>query len=294
MRANLLDELRKPYVVTARSKGLSEARVILKYPVRVALNPFASTIGYTLPYIVSGSIIVSLVLGLPTVGPLLLQGPHRAGHVPGGDHRAPARRHDRDRHADLGHPARVDRPAHPARGHVMAEPEWPSIPRAPPLAGRARSPPAEQRIFVASQWQLMWWRFRKHKVAVASALVVIGFYLIVLGADFLAYADPNASEAQRSLMPPQRVYWFDGWRLQPSRVRGRRARATRRPSSASIARTRRRRSRSGSSPRASSTDFLGPDPDDAPSDRGRRRPRRRHRRSFCWARTCRGAISGRG
>jgi peptide/nickel transport system permease protein len=73
MRANLLDELRKPYVVTARAKGLAEARVIVKYPVRVALNPFASTIGYTLPYIVSGSIIVSLVLGLPTVGPLLLK-----------------------------------------------------------------------------------------------------------------------------------------------------------------------------------------------------------------------------
>jgi peptide/nickel transport system permease protein len=73
MRANLLDELRKPYVVTARSKGLTEFKVILKYPVRVALNPFASTIGYTLPYIVSGSIIVSLVLGLPTVGPLLLK-----------------------------------------------------------------------------------------------------------------------------------------------------------------------------------------------------------------------------
>ncbi len=73
MRANLLDELRRPYVVTARSKGLPERRVIVKYPVRMALNPFASTIGYTLPYIVSGSIIVSLVLGLPTVGPLLLK-----------------------------------------------------------------------------------------------------------------------------------------------------------------------------------------------------------------------------
>lgn len=72
MRANLLDELRKPYVVTARAKGLSENRVILKYPVRAALNPFASTIGYYFPYVVSGSIIVSLVLGLPTVGPLLL------------------------------------------------------------------------------------------------------------------------------------------------------------------------------------------------------------------------------
>ncbi len=73
MRANLLDELRKPYVVTARAKGLGETRAILKYPVRVALNPFASTIGYTLPYVVSGSIIVSLVLSLPTVGPLLLK-----------------------------------------------------------------------------------------------------------------------------------------------------------------------------------------------------------------------------
>ena len=73
MRANLLDELRKPYVVTARARGLSEARLILKYPVRVALNPFASTIGYLLPYVVSGSIIVSLVLSLPTVGPLLLK-----------------------------------------------------------------------------------------------------------------------------------------------------------------------------------------------------------------------------
>lgn len=73
MRANLLDELRKPYVMTARARGLGPVRVILKYPVRVALNPFASTIGYTLPYIVSGSIIVSLVLSLPTVGPVLLK-----------------------------------------------------------------------------------------------------------------------------------------------------------------------------------------------------------------------------
>ena len=73
MRANLLDELRKPYVVTARAKGLEERRLILKYPVRVALNPFASTIGYLLPQIVSGSIIVALVLALPTIGPILLR-----------------------------------------------------------------------------------------------------------------------------------------------------------------------------------------------------------------------------
>jgi peptide/nickel transport system permease protein len=73
MRANLLDELRKPYVVTARAKGMRARDLILKYPVRVALNPFASTIGYLFPHVVSGSIIVSLVLGLPTVGPLLLR-----------------------------------------------------------------------------------------------------------------------------------------------------------------------------------------------------------------------------
>ena len=73
MRANLLDELRRPYVVTARARGLPERRVITKYPVRAALNPFASTIGYLLPQLVSGSIIISVVLSLPTVGPLLLR-----------------------------------------------------------------------------------------------------------------------------------------------------------------------------------------------------------------------------
>lgn len=72
MRANLLDELPRLYIVTARAKGLSEGRVILKYPVRVALNPFVSTIGWTLPGIVSGSITVSVVLNLPTTGPMLL------------------------------------------------------------------------------------------------------------------------------------------------------------------------------------------------------------------------------
>ncbi len=72
MRANLLDELSKPYVITARAKGLPEWKVILKYPVRVALNPFISTAGWLLPTLVSGSIIVAVVLSLPTSGPMLL------------------------------------------------------------------------------------------------------------------------------------------------------------------------------------------------------------------------------
>ena len=73
MRANLLDELNKPYVITARAKGLPEWKVILKYPVRLALNPLISTLGYLLPFLISGTIIVSVVLNLPTEGPLLLR-----------------------------------------------------------------------------------------------------------------------------------------------------------------------------------------------------------------------------
>lgn len=71
MRATTLDELSKPYVETARAKGLKEIDLVRKYPVRVALNPILSTIGWQLPAIVSGSVLVSLVLGLPTAGPLL-------------------------------------------------------------------------------------------------------------------------------------------------------------------------------------------------------------------------------
>jgi peptide/nickel transport system permease protein len=73
MRANLLDELHKPYVETGRAKGLPELTLILRYPVRVALNPFISTVGWVLPTIVSGDVIVSTVLSLPTSGPILIQ-----------------------------------------------------------------------------------------------------------------------------------------------------------------------------------------------------------------------------
>ncbi|MAU10446.1 MAG: ABC transporter permease [Anaerolineaceae bacterium] len=74
MRANMLDEINQPYVETARAKGLSERQNIWKYPVRVALNPFISTVGYALPSLIGGEIIVAVVLNLPTIGPLLLRG----------------------------------------------------------------------------------------------------------------------------------------------------------------------------------------------------------------------------
>jgi peptide/nickel transport system permease protein len=73
MRANLLDELNKPYVNTARAKGLSETRLLWKYPVRHALNPFVSTIGWLLPALISGEVIVSIVMNLPTAGGLLFR-----------------------------------------------------------------------------------------------------------------------------------------------------------------------------------------------------------------------------
>ena len=73
LRANLLDELRKQYVVTARAKGLPRLRLLLKYPVRMSLNPFVADIGNMLPQIVSGSAIVSMVMSLPTTGPMLIE-----------------------------------------------------------------------------------------------------------------------------------------------------------------------------------------------------------------------------
>jgi peptide/nickel transport system permease protein len=81
-------------------------------------------------------------------------------------------------------------------------------------AGVGASGP-EERILVATQWQLMWWRFRKHYVAMFSAAVVICCYLVVITADFWAYTDPNASAAQRSYMPPQAVHLLNDGRLQP-------------------------------------------------------------------------------
>ena len=72
MRANLLDELKKPYVVTARAKGVRPVKLLLKYPVRLALNPFISGIGGIFPQLISGGAIVAIVLSLPTVGPLML------------------------------------------------------------------------------------------------------------------------------------------------------------------------------------------------------------------------------
>jgi peptide/nickel transport system permease protein len=94
----------------------------------------------------------------------------------------------------------------------------PSLATAPPA--EAPSEPitttlAEERVSVASQWQLMWWRFRKHRLAMMAAVVVIGFYLLVPAADFLAYSNPEASDAQRGLIAPQAIHWFNEGSFSP-------------------------------------------------------------------------------
>ena len=70
----------------------------------------------------------------------------------------------------------------------------------------------DERVYAASQWQLMWWRLRRHKLAMAAGIVLIIFYLTVIGAEFLSTSDPTASEAQLGLMYPQRIHVFDGWK----------------------------------------------------------------------------------
>jgi peptide/nickel transport system permease protein len=102
----------------------------------------------------------------------------------------------------------VDRSAHPRGGTAIATlaPDAPAV-----VVGAV----AEERVSVATQWQLMWWRFRRHRLAMAGAVVVLLAYAVVIFADFLAYADPLASEAQRSLLRPQRIRWFDEGRFAP-------------------------------------------------------------------------------
>ena len=127
MRANLLDELRKPYVITARAKGLTEQRLLLKYPVRVALKPLREhrRIHIPLPGVGQHNCVYSAEPAHS--GPTLVEGAYRSGYVFGGDHHPVDRPHDRYRHADFRYPAGVDRPAHPI-GRSLARCLWPRQP----------------------------------------------------------------------------------------------------------------------------------------------------------------------
>lgn len=80
---------------------------------------------------------------------------------------------------------------------------------------KGRNDDVESQVMLAGQWQLMWRRFRRHRVAIVGEIVIIIFYMVILGAGFLSYSDPNATEAYRSLIPPQRIHFFDNGRWRP-------------------------------------------------------------------------------
>ena len=95
----------------------------------------------------------------------------------------------------------------------MAEQPFPET--LPVKPGAPAVSKAEERVSVASNWQLVWWRFRKNRLAVFSAAVLILFYIVVLFPDFFAVSDPQVTDARLTFIPVQRLHLFDGWRFSP-------------------------------------------------------------------------------
>ena len=198
LRSQLLDEFNKQYVTTARSKGLGEWRLILKYPFRVAMNPIVSTISTLLPSIVSGSTIVAIVLGLPTIGPLLLraivaQDTYVAAILPDALGHDDGRRRVPVRHAfDVARPA----PAHGARRMsatvAIAHAKDGAEDSFATHAGLVALPPPQGRAI--------------------QPLVLAALYVIVLFAEFFAPYDPFGRTPTALLSPPTAVHFFgDDW-----------------------------------------------------------------------------------
>jgi peptide/nickel transport system permease protein len=89
------------------------------------------------------------------------------------------------------------------------------MPEPAPADGGSSATSAEERVSLASNWELVWWRFRKHRLAMASALVLLGFYTVVLCPDFFSTQDPESTDARLAFIPVQRVRLFDGWTPRP-------------------------------------------------------------------------------
>ena len=248
LRANLLDELHKPYVVAARARGGTEGSLLVKYPLRVALNPFVSTIGWLLPLLISGDIIVGRVLSLPTTGPLLLnalisQDMYLAGSIimivsvltvigtllsdillawldPRIRLQARRRAWSTISRSTRTTASRTTPGRHRRRGAVAARACGPSSGIASPWSGSS-----------------------------CSCLI----YLVAIFAEFLAPTDPPNFNADYAYAPPQAVHLGEregGWGSTSSATP---SRSTRTPTSSPTRSTPTRRSRSVSSCRGSST-----------------------------------------
>ena len=198
MRSTLLDELKKQYVITARAKGVDEHRLVMKYPVRVALNPIIATAGWLLPEIVSGSTIVAIVLSLPTVAPLLLRALTSQDSYLAGSIIMVLGVADRHRHPDFRPGPGGHGSAHPLRAQMMRT-----------LAATRDPAGVEERYFLATQWQLMGRRFRSHKLALIGAAVLVLLYVTTLLGEFSAPYDSFRRFADYPFAPPQRLRFID-------------------------------------------------------------------------------------
>ena len=216
MRATMLDELRKQYVITARSKGVQEQRLLFKYPVRIAVNPLVSTIGWLLPEIISGETITAIVLSLPTVGAAAAHRAAAAGHVPGRQHHRGAQPAHRDRHAGLRHAAGGGRSAHPdgAQGGGV------STGLGLPVQETEATDQLQEQYFVASQWQLVWRKFRRHHLAVLGMSILAVLYFLAAFAEFFAPYDKLQRNTDLRFAPPQRIRIFENGRLTAPYVYG--------------------------------------------------------------------------
>ena len=210
MRATMLDELRKQYVTVARAKGLSEFKVLLNYPVRIAINPIVSTFGWLLVWFFSGGTVVEIVLNLDTAGPvlwraLMTQDMYTAGAyiVIVGALTAIG-----SLVSDLMLAAIDPRVRFGGNGGIMSEND--DSHQDKQLAKPARKPPPRTKLFIrAGQWQLVWWKFRRHKLAQFAMVVLAVFYIIAMFAEVVAPFDPLHRMKEFASMSPARVYLFD-------------------------------------------------------------------------------------
>ncbi len=233
LRANLLDEMQKQYVTTARAKGLHPIRALIKYPLRMALNFFVADIGSILPSIISGAEIVAIVLSLETTGPMLIkalqsQDMYLAGsflmflaflNVIGVLISDIALGFLDPRIRLQGRSTEIMSPPTRTRAPL---PHYVSTAPFDPIATETMTS-AQSRIHLASQKQLMWWKFKRHKLALASGIFLAAVYLMILIVEFLAPYGLHTRNVDFIHSPPQRVRLFDsqGNFVGPSCMAGR-------------------------------------------------------------------------
>ena len=214
LRGNLLDELRKQYVLTARARGLPRVRLLLKYPVRVALIPFGE-------YHRLGVAGDHLRLHdhrngtrPPHHRPAAAGIPAQPGHVPGRRDSHADECVDRGGHVDFGHLTDAVGPEN-TPGITTMTVDITSEKHHTPSSGAAHT--AEDSLYTASQWRLMWLKFRKHRLAMLSGVVILGLYVMAALCEFLAPYSADTRQVAYAYAPPQRLHWRgkDGMHLWP-------------------------------------------------------------------------------